>query len=278
MKLESTNPEAQANHFFHDAVPLNLYRAPDDLVRLHQEFGDLQKRYNVTNTPIWLLELNAMPTDDTSISCADRHASNPIQTTQSEQAAYAVQAFALAAASGYGRIGFYQMIDDNPCNQSAVWGIVRDDGSPRPVADSLKTAVHTFSGFLQARFLPLVRTPARWSFWPDDPTSFTPNWQIYEVVFDLPSRRRVTVVWNGDGAVLRARIPRSSAQAKLLDIQGNTLDGPTSVGQDWSITLPAATAHFSGDPAGYYFIGGAPRLLIEDNVAQDAPVAAPRGG
>jgi hypothetical protein len=278
LQIEARNPQAPANHFFHDAVPLNLYRAPDDLVRLHQEFTDLQKRYNVTDTPVWLLELNAMPTDDTTIPCADQHSHDPIQTRQSQQAAYAVQALALAAAVGYPRIGFYQMIDDNPCQQSAVWGIVRDDGSPRPVEASLRTAVHLFSGFLRARFAPLVRARANWSAWPTNPNSFTPNWQIYEVVFDMPDSRRVTVLWNGDGTPLRARVVRHSAQARLMDIQGNTLDGPTSVGSDWSISLPAATAHFSGDPPGYYFIGGEPRLLIEDGVPQDTAVAAPRLG
>lgn len=278
LRIEAANPEAPANHFFHDAVPLNLYRAPDDLVRLHQEFADLQQRYNVTNTPVWLLELNAMPTDDTSIPCADRHAHNPIQTSQTQQAAYAVQALALAAAVGYPRIGFYQMVDDNPCNQSAVWGIVRDDGSPRPVLGALRTAIHTFSNFQQARFAPLVRANATWSAWPNDPRSFTPNWQIYEVVFDMPGSRRVTVLWNGDGSQLRARLPRHASQAKLLDVQGNELDAPASVGQDWSVTLPGATAHFSGDPAGYYFIGGEPRLLIEEGVPPDAPATPPRLG
>lgn len=276
LKIESANPQAAANHFFHDAVPLNLYRAPDDLVRLHQEFADLQKRYNVSDTPIWLLELNAMPTDDTTIPCADRHAHNPIQTSQSQQAAYAVQALALAAAVGYPRIGFYQMIDDNPCIQSAVWGIVRDDGTPRPVAGSLRTAIRTFSSFLQARFVPLVRSPATWSAWPNDPTSFTPNWQIYEVVFDMPGQRRVTALWNGDGTALRARIPRHAAKAQLLDMQGTTLDAPAAAGADWSVSLPPATARFSGDPAGYYFIGGEPRLLIEDGVPPETPVEAPR--
>src|SRR5207253_7372259 len=114
-------------------------------------FLDIQKRYNVSDTPIWLLELNAMPTDDASIPCAAMHARNPIQTTQAQQAAYAIQALALAAAVGYARIGFYQMVDDNPCNQSAVWGIARDDGSVRPVATTLRTAIHTFAGFLRAR-------------------------------------------------------------------------------------------------------------------------------
>ena len=75
-------------------------------------------------------------------------------------------ALALAAAVGYERVGFYQMVDDNPCKQSAVWGITRDDGSARPVARTLRTAVQSLSGFLDASFVPLVRQQARWAAWP----------------------------------------------------------------------------------------------------------------
>jgi hypothetical protein len=274
LRIVSADPGARANNLYHDAVPLNLYRAPDDLVRLQTTFKDIQRRYNVA-TPLWLLELNAMPTDDRAIPCSDRHAHNPIQTTQVEQAAYAVQAFALAAAVDYQRIGFYQMVDDNPCAQSAVWGITRDDGSVRPVAQSLQTAIQSFSGFLRAQYAPLVRAQTRWSPWPTDPTSFLPNWQAYQVAFDLPNRRRVTVLWNGDGASLRVRINRRGATARLVDQQGG-VTSPTESGQDWLVTLPAATAHFSGDPPGYFFIGGDPRLLIEDDVPPGAPVTPPR--
>jgi hypothetical protein len=277
LKLEATNPSAPLHNFFHDAVPLNLYRAPDDLVRLHQSFKAIQKRYGVDQT-LWLLELNAMPTDDTAIPCADMHAHNPIQTTQAQQAAYAVQAFALAAAVGYTRIGFYQMVDDNPCAQSAVWGITRDDGSARPVARTLRTAVSSVSGFLSANFAPLTRQAVRWTAWPDDPNSFTPNWQAYLVAFDLPGSRRVTVLWNGDGTPLRVRVPRrGAAQANLIDADGDRQTLST-VGQDWTMVLPAATAHFAGDPSGYFFIGGDPRLLFEDGVAPGSPVSAPRLG
>jgi hypothetical protein len=276
LRLVAADPAAPANNFYHDAVPLNLYRAPDDLVRLHQAFKELQQRYGV-DKPMWLLELNAMPTDDTSIPCATRHAGNPIQTTQEQQAAYAIQALALAAGAGYERIGFYQMVDDDPCTQSAVWGITRDDGSQRPVAGSLRTAIQSYSGFLRARFTPLLRPQARWAAWPDDPKSFTPNWQVYEVVFDLPGDRRLTVLWNGDGLPVRARIPRHAAQARLLDMQNQIL-AAASLGQDWAVDLPAATTHYPGDPPGYFFIGGEPRLLVEEAVPPGTPVTPPRLG
>lgn len=274
LAIEARNPEAKDHDYFHDAVPLNLYRAPDDLVRLHQSFKDLQQRYGV-DKPLWLLELNAMPTDDTRIPCAAMHAANPIQTSQEQQAAYAIQALALAAGAGYARIGFYQMVDDNPCTQSAVWGITRDDGSARPVARTLRTAVRAFSGFSRAQFAPLTRLRANWPAWPTDPTSLTPNWQVYAVAFDLPNGRRVTAVWNGDGRALRVRVPRRSEHATLTD-QAGAAQPLSASGPDWLIDLPAATAHYGGDPDGYYFIGGPPRLLGEDGVPAGTPVAAPR--
>jgi hypothetical protein len=276
LRLMSVTPGARAHGFFHDAVPLNLYRAPDDLVRLHASFKDIQKRYAV-DKPLWLLELNAMPTDDRSIPCADRHAGNPIQTTQVEQAAYAIQALAAAAAVGYERISFYQMVDDDPCYQAAVWGVTRDDASRRPVAQSLRTAIRAFSGFLDAHFSPVVRQPARWAAWPADPDSITPNWQIYEVTFDLPQNRRTTVLWNGDGTALRVRVPRRSAQARVLNAVGDA-QAPVAIGQDWAITLPPASAYFAGDPAGYFFIGGEPRILIEEGVPRGTLVTPPRPG
>ena len=146
------------------------------------------------------------------------------------------------------------------------------------MADSLRTSVRAFSGFLRAQFEPLVRSVARWSAWPGDAGSYTPNWQVYEVVFDLPGNHRVTVLWNGDGVTRRVRIPRRASKARLSDGLGGAVGGPAAVGQDWAIDLPPATAHFAGDPDGYYFIGGDPRLLFEDNVPPDSPSTPPRLG
>jgi len=84
---------------------------------------------------------------------------------------------------------------------------------------SLRTAVRTFSGFLSASFAPLTRQVARWAAWPDDPNSYTPNWQVYAVAFDLPGSRRVTVVWNGDGTPVRAN---SRASIQSLGLTGGT--------------------------------------------------------
>jgi hypothetical protein len=71
------------------------------------------------------------------------------------------------------------------------------------------------------------------------------------------------------------RVAPHGSRAQVLDEDGTSTNA-TQNGQDWLVTLPAATAHFAGDPIGYFFIGGEPRLLIEEDVPPGAPVAPPR--
>ena len=223
-----------------------------------------------------------MPSDDTAIPCADKHNDEAIKTTMDQQAAYAIQSFALAAAAGYGRIEFYQMVDANPCAEPAVWGLTRDDGSRRPVSDALKVAVNNFAGYSSARFAPLTRERAAWSTWPDDPNSMVPNWQVYQVAFDKPGNQRVTALWNGDGSTLRVRIRKTGSSARQVDRQGRTQQLQESQGW-WVVDLPAATAYFKvndqlKDPEGYHFIGGDPLLVVEDGVDPNSAVVAPALG
>jgi len=221
-----------------------------------------------------------MPLDEPSILAAAQHSDEAIKTTMNQQAAYSIQAEALAAAAGYGKIEFYQMVDSNTCSEPAVWGVTRDDGSQRPVAEALKVAVNNFAGYTNARFVPLTRETAAWSAWPDDPSSLVPNWQVYQVAFDKPGNQRVTALWNGDGSTLRVRVPKNGTSAQVVDRLGNTQPLQDNQGW-WVVDLPAATAYFKindqiKDPEGYHFIGGDPLLIVEDGVDAATPVVTPR--
>lgn len=281
LNILSRDPSASANNFYHDVVSLNLYRAADDVYRVYGVFKGIQQKYGV-DKPVWLTETNAMPSDDSAIPCAGRHANEAIKTTMNQQAAYAIQSLALGAAAGYGKLEFYQMVDANPCVEPAVWGLTRDDGSRRPVSDALRVAVNNFAGYTSAQFVPLSREKANWSAWPDDPTSLVPNWQVYQVAFDKPGDQRVTVLWNGDGSDLRVRVKKNGSSAQVIDRTGNAQPAQ-AVGDWWVVTLPAASAFFKlsdqiHDPEGYHFIGGDPLLLVENGVSAGTPVAAPALG
>jgi len=249
-----------------------VYRNADDIVRVYSVFKTIHKIFRI-DFPVWLTETNAMPTDDRALASCD-HAADSIPTTMEQQAAYAVQAFAMAAAAGYGRAGFYQMIDDNACQQPAVWGAVRDNGSKRPMFDALRTIMRGVGGFTQVRFAPMTRAEQKWSVWPEDPGSYFPNWQVYEVVFDLPGSKRATVLWNADGQPACVRVLRAGGGAQLVDKHGASTPAAGEGGM-LQVQLLPATAHFAEDPAAYYFIGGDPVLLIEEGVAGNAPVSPP---
>jgi hypothetical protein len=169
------------------------------------------------------------------------------------------------------------MVDQNPCAEPAVWGLTRDDGTRRPVVDALRTAVTQMAGYTTVHFVPLVRETADWSAWPDDSSSLMPNWQVYQVAFDKPGGQRVSVLWNGDGALLRARVKKNGSSASVVDRMGATRPLQEVSGW-WVVDLAGSTAHYPQDPEGYHFIGGEPLLLVENGVDASAPAAPPALG
>jgi hypothetical protein len=291
LQIIGSDPDAVRFDMYHDVVALNLYRTPDDLLRVFGVYKGIQARHGI-DKPIWLTESNAMPTDDHKLGSCD-HSGDPIQTTMQEQASFAVQAFAMAAAASYNRIGFYQMIDANACAEPAVWGVVRDDGSKRPVEDALRTAITNYLDFVDAQFVPLARVEQHWPAWPEDPSSYTPNWEVYQVALDKPGGQRVTVLWSGDGGAaetpptvfgspgpqpaggLVVRIPKRGSGARAIDKFGQPYPYLQEQPGYWVVYLKPATATFSGDPPGYHFIGGDPVLILEDGVRRQAPVDPP---
>jgi hypothetical protein len=258
------DPQAAQHNLYHDAVALNLYRSPDDVYRVHDALAGIQHKYGI-DKPIWLSEANAAPTDDPLSLCPPQsRAATAIRTTLDQQANYALQTFALGAAAGYQHMELYDMRDDDSCTQPA-WGLMRADGSLRPVADAARTAITYFSNFTSARFVPLTREQQRWPAWPANPSSYIPNWQVYQVAFDRPGNERVMALWSGDGAALRVRIPKNGTSARLVSLHGFSRPLQDTAGS-WTVDLPAATAHYRLDPDAYYFIGGEPVLIVEEGV------------
>jgi hypothetical protein len=265
------DPASRRTNAFHDAVALNLYRSPDDIYRVHGVFTAIQQRHGV-DKPVWLTETNAMPSDDPAIACP--HADADVKTTLEQQSAFVVQAFALASAAGYQRVGFFEMVDQDPCGQPAVFGATRDDGSRRPAVDALRTAMRTFAGVVSAEFVPLPRVTAAWPSWPDDSSAYLTNWRLYDVALNMPGNRRLTVLWNAEGAPQQARVRKLGTTAMAIDKNGAAV----SVGEEqgwWVLNLAPATAHDPRDPPGYFSIGGDPLILIEAGVPPGATVEPP---
>jgi hypothetical protein len=278
LRLLTADPGAVAHNLYHDAVALNLYRSPDDVYRVHSVFATIQHRFGIER-PIWLTEMNAMPSDDSQTSCPDHQAVAGMKVSLDQQAAFAIQSFALAAAAGYQHAEFYSMSDANTC-QYPPWGLARTDGTRRPVAEAVRTALSYFSHFTAVHFMPLVRPLEAWPAWPNSPNSYVPNWQVYQIAFDRPQNQRVTALWNDDGNLLRVRVPKNGASARVVDRHG-VEHNAREEGGTWIVELPAATAgvaldEANKDPEGYHVIGGDPVLLVEEAVDPGAAVVPPQ--
>jgi hypothetical protein len=269
LDIAAADPEAKANNFFFDATALNLYRCPDDLYRIFVETKDAMKAKGI-DKPIWLTETNAMPYDDPATPKPE----DGQRVTMAQQADYAIQALALASAAGYQWLSWYRIDDGGIWKDQEVWGLVRDDGSPRPAFQATKTALDLFTGAKKISFVPLERHTRPFLPWPEDPASLYPNWQVYQVVFDQPDGRRVTVLWNADGEPVTVRVPKQGSGALLVDKAGVQKPLPDTAGE-YSVELGPATLRGPLDPPGYHFIGGPPLIIVEQRVPDGAPIQAP---
>ncbi len=290
----AAEPQAAANHYYFDAVALNLYTSPDDLGRVAGIYRRALDARGLS-APLWLTETNAVPYDDPGKQLGREQ--NGFRVTMEQQAAYVVQAFASGLTAGYERMAFHSVMDRS--TEDEVWGLMRNDGTMRPAFVAYQTAARYLSGGSPerpARFAGVERPTRRWPA-----GGYVPNWQVYLVVIDRDSsapfpapaaptpagsasppqsgavasgRQRVSVLWNGDGEPRRVTLPRLAERAALVDKYGRATPLEHD-GERWHLTLPAATAHSTLDPEGYYFIGGDPLLLVEQGVAPDAPVSPP---
>ena len=273
LDIAAADPEARANGFFFDVTAFNIYRAPDDLLRIFVEMKDAMKAKGI-DKPIWLTETNAMPYDDP----VTPKPSDGQRVTMSQQADYVAQALAIAAAAGYQRVGWYRITDGGVWQQQEVWGLMRDDGYPRPAFQAFKTMVPLFNGARKISFVPLERDNQPFGTpWPEDPSSYYPNWSVYQVVIDQPDGRRITVLWNATDDQLRVRIPKTGSSAILMDKLGQQY--PLTQNSGWYVVdLPSSNVHGPFDPPGYHYIGGQTFVIVEQGVPADAPIQEPRLG
>ncbi len=267
-----------AGRYF-DVAAFNVYWCPDDLLRVYTEMKQAMKAAGV-DKPIWITETNAMPYEDySSPQLTDyRKEQNGQRVNVDVQADYVIQALALGSAAGYQRIGWYRMTDGDSWREQEMWGLLRNDNTARPVLAAMKTALKHFTGARKVTFVPLERENQPFGTpWPEDPSSYYPNWRIYQVVFDHADGRRVTVLWNATDDNTRVRVPRRGSGAILVDKMGNQRPAPEVNG--WYVMdLTAASVSGPLDPQGYHYVGGPPALLVEAGVPAEAPIEEPRLG
>jgi hypothetical protein len=194
---------------------------------------------------VWINETNARPAVDPDVYPEGQTFREHPRTTMEQQASFIMQAYALAFAANRGaRVATYQLADDLEADHDEAYGLLREDGDPRPAYTAYQLAAEQFTGFVFARRVDLESHQADY--------------------VRLTFESKVThVVWATTDATVTLVIPARTTQATLIDIDGNRWTVEPA-GGSYRVALGGALCN---DPASGCMIGGAPWLLVEDSIA-----------
>jgi hypothetical protein len=235
------DPEAPNQGYFFDTVSYHLYYNPVQMMESLKTARSILDAHGLGQKAIWINETNAPPSEDFIEQPAGQAG---LKVTLDEQANFVIQAFALSLAGGAERIAINKMRNDW---SSEPYGLLRADDSRRPAFEAFKTATTYFAGVQEANWL-----------------------QMGEVQIVTLSRgeETTTVLWNMAPTPTNYSLNAIAAQALLVDERGGTQTINATDGV-YSIELPGAICSNGAN----CFIGGAPRLVVENgSAAQRAPL------
>ncbi len=244
LAVAAADPEGSAFGFFFDVVSLHVYFQTDSVDYVTNRIRSDLAAYGL-HKPIWINETNASPDADPQW---------PLERPRwrvdlTEQASFILQSFALGLASGAERLAVYRLIDAGLPPGGEPFGLLRPDHSRRPAFTAYRLATQTYAG---TRGGQISRQPL-----------------VVQVTLDQGGRT-TRVFWARTAADVPVTVPALSAQATLIDQEGNvqTLDGSSG---SYQLTLPGARC---ADEVLGCIIGGPTYLLVEEAPVGDigAPI------
>lgn len=232
----TADPQAAQHHHYFDGLVYHLYYKPQMIYDMLADIQTMLDVHGLSDKRIWLNETNAAPSQDSLEPPHFREL--PFEATLSEQAAFMIQIHAMAFAADVERIQIYKLLNssDHP-EDVRPFGLIRGDDSRRPAFQAYQTAIASMSGFRQVEL-----------FQQDGVTV---------VLFDRVDST-TTILWNWATTPVQVTLKARATTAKQLDEIGQTT---SLTPQDGFYQLELPAAECSG---GDCFIGGAPRLIIED--------------
>ncbi len=235
LEVIAADPDAPAHGFYFDGVTYHLYFNPSQTVDVLEETRQSLKRWGMPGKEIWINETNAPPSEDPQ----EPPWSKPrFRVALEEQAAFVLQEIALAFSSGASRVEIYKLRNtaDHP-ESIEPFGLLRADDSQRPAYSAFQVATTYLGGFVTARR--------------------EQQGDVVAVTFDRGDRT-TTVLWTNGRSARRVRVKAIAREALVVDERGATRS-VKAVNGVVTIDLPGAICTQRTG----CFIGGAPRLLVE---------------
>jgi hypothetical protein len=238
LDVVAQDPTAPDHDYYFDVASLHIYFRTQSVYEIVTLFRQAMRERGFEK-PIWINEINAPPSEDPQDPVAEPR----FMVTLDEQASFIIQSFALGLAAGAERIAVYKMIDrPKPPDAIEPYGLLRDEGSPRPAFAAYQVVTTYFVGTQEA---------------------FLERSANLDQVTLVQGEQTTTVIWNRSPAPKKGIIPAIAPQALLVDKEGHV---ETVIAVDGRYILELRGAVCS-DPG--CIIAGSPLLLVEEG-----PVAA----
>lgn len=196
-----------------DGVAWHVYNNPEDILKVAARTRAILARYQL-HPPIWITEAN-VPVDDPSAP-ADAVV-QPGAASLDEQAAFVVQAYALARAADVQTVAIYRASDEDEAGH--YWGLIRGDRTGRPTLFAYRTAAEWLSHTTFVRLSHPLPTVTR-------------------VQLRRPGEQ-ISVLWSESSAPTNVRIPARATRGLLVQQTGAS-EPIQAVGGAFLIRLPPA--------------------------------------
>ena len=233
------DPEAPSQNYYFDAVVYHLYFKPEQVWDVLGEAKGSLSRHGIAGKELWVNETNAPPSDDPQ----ELPWSTPrFSVSLEEQAAFLIQEFATAFAAGASRVEVYKL-RNSPNHPESIepYGLLRGDDSRRPAFAAFRVLTTYLGGFRSAA---LQRAG-----------------DLRAVTFDR-GETTTTVFWTVGRTAAQVPVRSIASEATLVDELGQTRTLRAANGV-YLLDLPGAACTQQTE----CFIGGAPRLLVENGPA-----------
>jgi hypothetical protein len=236
----ATDPQCRDAGYCFDAAVYHLYFKPLQAPKVLGEARASLRKRGIEGKELWVNETNAPPSDDKQELpwSAPRY-----RVSLEEQAAFLLQEFSLAFASGATRVQFYKL-RNSPDHPESIepYGLLRGDDSRRPAFIAFQVATTYLRDFRTA-----TREQAG---------------AVNAVTFDRGADT-TTVLWTTARQRARINVRAVAPTALLVDERGQ-VQRIAAKGGFYVIDLPGATCSHKAE----CIIGGAPRLLVESAPAR----------
>ncbi|MGH2543351.1 MAG: hypothetical protein ACRDIB_11160, partial [Ardenticatenaceae bacterium] len=230
MDAISAEPDAARLGGFFDVASLHLYFKPEQVHDVTVLYRQELDRHGFGAKPLWINETNAPPSQD------PLHPAPGLRfpVTLEEQSYFIIQAWAMGLSAGAERISLYKTRDERALPVGVEpYGMMRKDGSVRPIFWSYRTLVTYLGGYEHA--------------------SLAREGPVRRVIVARGQQGTTTVLWNTGTSPQSVRVPATTDSALLVDAFG-PVETIAPVNGTYALTLPPSSG---GE------IGGMPYLLVE---------------